>query len=197
MGMKHCGEIMIPLDRFPQLPYWFTLRQAMAELARLDEDREPHSLRLTSHRATEECPGVDDHRESRYPCSLVLVFDAQNQLLGMLRQHDILRGLKPDIVTESAQRHAERLFDVKVDPNLYKFCNGDRALNMLREQIERPIGDFARPIDLTLNYDDDLLPTIGLMIDRDIDFIPVLQDNRIAGILSMLDVLQETTRLLV
>lgn len=175
MKMKPCGEVMIPLERFPQLPYWFTLRQAMAELDR----------------------AVEDKTKLRCGCGVVLVFSAQNQLLGILRQEDILRGLKPDILAENAQRHAEKLFDVKVDPNLYKFCNGERALNLLREQIERPIGDFARPIDVMLNCDDDLLPTIGLMIDRDLDFIPVLRDNRIAGILSTLDVLQEVTKLLV
>jgi CBS domain-containing protein len=174
MAMKTCGEIMIPLDRFPQLPYWFTLRQAMAELDRMGSD----GTRLGA-------------------CGVVLVFSAQNQLLGILRQEDILRGLKPNILAEQARRHAEGFLDVPVDPNLYRFCSGDRAQNMLREQIERPIGDFVRPIEVMLHSDDDLLPTIGLMIDRDLDFIPVLRDDRVAGLLSMLDVLQQATKLLV
>jgi hypothetical protein len=175
MAMKLCGEIMIPLDRFPQLPYWFTLRQAMAELDRVgDEETRLH------------CPG-----------GVVLVFSAQNQLLGILRQADILRGLKPNILAGHAQHHAESSFAVAVDPNLYRFCDGDRALNMLREQIERPIGDFVRPIEVMLHSDDDLLPTIGLMIDRDLDFVPVLRDDRVAGLVSMLDVLQEATKLLI
>ena len=175
MGMKLCGEIMIPLDRFPQLPYWFTLRQAMAELDRAAEDPSGH------------------HR----PRGVVLVFNAQNQLLGILRQQDILRGLKPEIVAAAANHHAQKFFDIKVDPNLYKFCGGDRALSMLREQIERPIGDLVRPIEVMLNYDDDLLQSIGLMIDQDLDFIPVLRDSRIEGILTVLDVLQEATKLLI
>jgi hypothetical protein len=175
MAMKLCGEIMIPLERFPQLPYWFTLRQAMAELDR----------------------AVDDGTRTHRPCGVVLVFNAQNQLLGVLRQQDILRGLKPGILAEQANHHAHKLFDVKIDPNLYRFCGGDRALSMLREQIERPIGDFVRPIEVMLNYDDDLMQTIGLMIDQDLDFIPVLRDNRVEGILTVLDVLQEATKLLV
>jgi CBS-domain-containing membrane protein len=175
MGMKLCGEIMIPLDRFPQLPYWFTLRQAMAELDRI----------------------ADDQAGFQCACGVVLVFSAQNQLLGILRQEDILRGLKPKILAETANHHAEKPFDVRVDPNLYRFCGDDRALSMLREQVQRPIGDFVRPIEVMLNHDDDLLPTIGLMIDRDLDFIPVLRDNRIVGILSTLDVLQEATKLLI
>jgi CBS-domain-containing membrane protein len=177
MLMKLCGEIMIPLERFPQLPYWFTLRQAMAELDRVVDDV------MKRH-----CPHC--------PCRLVLVFNAQNQLLGILRQQDILRGLKPAILAGDAQRHTESLFDVKVDPNLYKFYGGHRALTMLHEQTERPIGDFARPIEVLLNYDDDLLQAVALMIDEDLDFIPVQRDNRIAGIVTVLDVLQETTKLL-
>jgi hypothetical protein len=174
MAMKSCGELMIPLDRFPQLPYWFTLRQAMAELDRMGGERS-------------RLPGAG---------GVVLVFTAENQLLGILRQEDILRGLKPDLLAEQAQRHAAGFLDVPVDPNLYRFCNSDRALHMLREQIERPIGDFARPIEVMLHCDDDLLSTIGLMIDRDLDFIPVVRDDRVAGLLGMLDVLQEATKLL-
>jgi predicted transcriptional regulator len=173
--MKLCGEIMIPLERFPQLPYWFTLRQAMAELDRIAEsDRDPCSA-----------------------CRLVLVFTAQNQLLGILRQQDILRGLKPEILAENAKRHNEKLFDVKVDPNLYRFCADTGALRRLQEQIERPISDFARPIDVMVDHDDTLLQAIGLMIDQDLDLLPVLQEDRIAGIVTMLDVLQETTKLLI
>ena len=175
MVVKLCGEIMIPLERFPQLPYWFTLRQAMAELVRVvNEETEPHR-----------------------PSGVVLVFNAQNQLLGILRQQDILRGLKPNILAKNAQRHTEGLFDVKVDPNLYRLYGGERALTMLQEQIERPVGDFARPIKVTLDRDDDLLQAIGLMMDQDLDFIPVLCDGRIAGIVTVLNVLQETTKLLI
>jgi hypothetical protein len=175
MGMKQCGEIMVALERFPQLPYWFTLRQAMAELDRT----------------------ADDEASTQCSCRVVLVFSAQNQLLGILRQQDILRGLKPNIRAENAQQHTDRLFDVQVDPNLYKFCGGTRGLRRLQEQIERPIADFARPIDAMLNYDDDLFQAIGLMIDRDLELVPVRRGNHVAGIVTMLDVLQETTKLLI
>jgi hypothetical protein len=174
MALKSCGELMIPLDRFPQLPYWFTLRHALAELDRMGGEQ----------------TGL------AHACSVVLVFTAENQLLGILRQADILRGLAPNMLAEQAQRHAAGFVEVPLDPNLYRFASGDRALNMLREQIERPIGDFARPIEVMLHSDDDLLSTIGLMIDRDLDFIPVARDDRVAGLLSMLDVLQEVTKLL-
>jgi hypothetical protein len=174
MPMILCGEIMIPLDRFPQLPYWFTLRQAMVEL-----DRLAHS------EAQLDCPS-----------RVVLVFSAQNQLLGVLRQQDILRGLKPKILAETARNHAERMFDVKVDPNLYKFYGGENAAAMLQEQVARPIGDFVRPIEAMLNYDDNLWQAIGLMIDHGLDLIPVLRDGHVAGLVTMLDVLQQTTKLL-
>jgi predicted transcriptional regulator len=175
MAMRLCGEIMIPLERFPQLPYWFTLRQAMAELDHTCADENRLAL----------------------SCRIVLVISAQNRLLGILRQQDILRGLKPALLAENATQRTDKFFDVQVDPNLYRFCGGSKALSRLQEQIERHIGDFARPIDVMLHHDDDLVQTIGLMIDRDLDLVPVLQDNKIAGIVTMLDVLQETTKLLI
>jgi len=32
METKRAGDIMIPLDEYPHIPYWFTLRQATSEL---------------------------------------------------------------------------------------------------------------------------------------------------------------------
>ena len=32
METKRAGEIMIPLEQYPHVPYWFTLRQVIAEL---------------------------------------------------------------------------------------------------------------------------------------------------------------------
>jgi predicted transcriptional regulator len=84
---------------------------------------------------------------------------------------------------------------------LYKeqkgYWHGQESIMKKMLLISWTIGDFARPIEVMLHHDDDLLQSISLMIDHDLDIIPVLRDDHIAGILTMLDVLQEITKLLI
>lgn len=74
---KKVKDLMIPLEDYPHIPYWFTLRQAMAIV------REA-SIKF----------------EGYLPRS-VLVFDEKYHLLGMLTLRDIIRGLEPSFLKES------------------------------------------------------------------------------------------------
>ena len=174
MTSKRAGEIMLPLDRFPHIPYWFTLRQAMAELN-----------------------GVGPDRNLRCPCGIVLVFSAQNQLMGMLHAHDILRGLRPRMTAGTSPNRADKPFDVEVDPNLFRFYEYERALGALPEQIERPVVDFMQALATTVSVDDDLLQAAYLMIHEGLDHVPVLQGDRIVGLVSALDALRHIATLVV
>jgi hypothetical protein len=39
METKTLGEIVLPLETFPYIPYWFTLRQALAEMEDIETTR--------------------------------------------------------------------------------------------------------------------------------------------------------------
>lgn len=76
---KKVKDLMIPLEDYPHIPYWFTLRQAMAmvrEAAIKFEGYMPRS---------------------------VLVFDEKYQLMGMLTLRDIIKGLEPRFLKETEQ----------------------------------------------------------------------------------------------
>ena len=75
---KTAADLMIPLEDYPHIPYWFTLRQAMA------------IVRETAIKF--EC-----HFELR----AVLVFDEHYQLLGILTLRDIIKGLEPRFMQET------------------------------------------------------------------------------------------------
>ncbi|MEE9418419.1 MAG: hypothetical protein V3W43_03010, partial [Desulfatiglandaceae bacterium] len=64
---KKVKDLVIPLSEYPHMPYWATLREAIAQLNVAFE---------TGHHT-------------------VLVFDEAYKLVGMLLQKDILRGLEP------------------------------------------------------------------------------------------------------
>jgi CBS domain-containing protein len=75
---KKVKDLMISLEDYPHIPYWFTLRQAMAivrEAAiKFEGGFEPRAL---------------------------LVFDEKYQLMGMLTLRDIIKGLEPKFLQET------------------------------------------------------------------------------------------------
>jgi CBS domain-containing protein len=75
---KKVRELIIPLEDYPHIPYWFTLRQAMAII------REA-SIKF----------------EGSFEPRAVLVFDEKYQLLGLLTLRDIIKGLEPRFLKET------------------------------------------------------------------------------------------------
>ena len=64
---KTVKDLVIPLSEYPHMPYWATLREAIAQL---------NVAFATGHHT-------------------VLVFDEAYKLVGMLLERDILKGLEP------------------------------------------------------------------------------------------------------
>jgi CBS domain-containing protein len=75
---KTARDLMIPLEDYPHIPYWFTLRQAMAIV------REA-AIKF----------------EGSFEPQAVLVFDEKYQLMGILTLRDIITGLEPKFLQES------------------------------------------------------------------------------------------------
>jgi len=75
---KKVKELMIPLEDYPHIPYWFTLRQAMAIV----------------REAAVKFEGSFEPRA-------VLVFDEKYQLMGILTLRDIIKGLEPRFMHET------------------------------------------------------------------------------------------------
>jgi len=76
---KKVKDLMIPLEDYPHIPYWFTLRQAMAIV----------------REAAVKFGGAFEPRA-------VLVFDEKYQLMGMLTLRDIIKGLEPRFLQETS-----------------------------------------------------------------------------------------------
>jgi CBS domain-containing protein len=75
---KNVKDLMIPLEDYPHIPYWFTLRQAMA------------IVRETAIKF-----------EGQFEPRAVLVFDEKYQLMGILTLRDIIKGLEPRFLHET------------------------------------------------------------------------------------------------
>ncbi len=75
---KKVKEVMIPVQDYPHIPEWFSLRQAVAIV----------------RESAIKFAGVFEPRA-------VLVFDEKHQLVGILTLRDILKGLEPGFLKES------------------------------------------------------------------------------------------------
>lgn len=78
-NQKKVKDLMIPLEDYPHIPYWFTLRQAIAIV----------------REATIKFEGTFEPRA-------VLVFDEKYQLMGILTLRDIIKGLEPRFLKETS-----------------------------------------------------------------------------------------------
>ena len=171
--IKKVEEVMIPLEGYPHIPYWFTIRQAIAEM-------DKHELDSCGRKSL---PRV------------VLVFDEKYQLLGMVRRRDILRGLEPKALVTKPMEYRKKLFDVKVDPNLSEMSY-EKMIKGMREQAERLVQEIMQPIRTTINHDDHLVKAIYEMVDNNVSLLPVLKEGKVVGVLRSVDVLLEVAQLL-
>ncbi|HZK13784.1 MAG TPA: CBS domain-containing protein [Desulfobaccales bacterium] len=76
---KKVKDLMISLEDFPHIPYWFTLRQAMAIV----------------REAVGKFAGAFEPRA-------LLVFDEKYQLMGILTLRNMIKGLEPSFLQETS-----------------------------------------------------------------------------------------------
>lgn len=174
MQTKRAEEFMIPLDAYPHIPYWFTLRQAVVEMEKSE---------------------LDIGGRKSLP-RVVLVFDEQYNLMGMVRRRDIMRGLEPEFLAKRPRRGSRDVFDVKVDPNLAELTF-DKLAQRFLEQAERPVSDVMVRIVATAQHDDHIMKVIYQMVDNNVSLLPVLKENQVVGVVRSVDVFHEIAKLLV
>jgi CBS domain-containing protein len=169
---RRVGDIMIPLDQYPHIPYWFTLRQAMVEMER-------------SHLEVEGKKSL---------ARTVLVFDEAYKLLGFVRRRDIMRGLEPRFLVGDSPRYREGMVGGDVDPNLFELSH-DRVVRAIRQHAERSVREVMLPVKATIEYGDHLVKAIFELVEHDLSFLPVLRDRKVVGVVRTVDVCRELAKM--
>jgi CBS domain-containing protein len=160
---KKVKELMIPLEDYPHIPYWFTIRQAMAIV------REA-AIKF----------------EGSFEPRAVLVFDEKYQLMGMLTLRDIIKGLEPRFMHETAL--------VKADPNLTVLM-GDLFGPGMREASQKPVSEIMSPIKVIIQGGDSIAKAVFVMIQENVGMMPVIQDSKVAGMIRLSDLFTEISKL--
>jgi CBS-domain-containing membrane protein len=172
MEFRQAGDFMIPLDMYPHIPYWFTLRQTIAELQSTEVERE----------GKKSLP------------RWALVFDEKYQLMGTARRRDILRGLEPEFLTSKPMEVRKNMFNVEIDSNLSELSY-DKLIEGMRKQSAKPVSDIMQPIKTTVDYGDHMIKVIYEMVDNNVSMIPVIKDNKVVGVVRSADLLSEVVRI--
>ena len=157
---KTVKDLMIPLEDYPHIPHWFTLRQAMAML---------REASVTF--------------EGQFEPLAVLIFDEKYQLMGILSLRDIIKGLQPRFLYEKIT-----LAEVEAGlPGSLRDLFGPE----MQKASQRPVSEFMKPNEASINSDDSIAKALFLMIKEKVSRLPVLQDNKLAGIIRLSDLFKE------
>jgi CBS-domain-containing membrane protein len=148
---KKVKDLVIPLSDYPHMPYWGTLREAIAQLNVAYE---------TGHHT-------------------VLVFDEAYKLVGMLLQKDMLKGLEPKFA-----KHYEDGVPILWD---------DLLESGSETQLARPIKEFMSQATATIDAEDSILKASHIMLNEDAYLLPVMEGDKLIGVVRMGDVFHEIT----
>lgn len=166
-------EIMIPLDKYPHINYNSTIREAIKMF---------HHTRLYINGKTSLTRAL-------------LVFDDANNLVGMVRRRDIMRGFQPKCFYGLCARHPKMMFEIEEDTNLLEI-SFERLKNMIFKMADSPIAEVMIKVTHTVNWDDHMIKIIYEMCDQHYSLLPVLKDGAVIGVIRTIEIMDEIRKIL-
>ncbi len=173
MGTRRVGEIMIPLEDYPHLPVWASIRETVEIFHRTELEV----------RGRKSLPRI------------VLLFDLDGSVAGSVRRRDLMRGLEPKFLVSQPLEYRQKLFNVEADPNIAELLF-DKVVKGILEQVDRPVTDIMRPIEKTIDYDDHIIKAIYEMVNNSLSILPVVRDDTVEGVIRTVDVFNELAELI-
>lgn len=109
----------------------------------------------------------------------LLVFGESYQLLGLLTWRDIVRGLSPTFPQEAC---------------LSRMSLQDFFGPTLEEKSQRPVSEVLVPIRFTIDGNAPIVQALHLMIQENVSRIPVVEADRVIGIIRLSDLFNEIAK---
>ncbi len=109
----------------------------------------------------------------------VLVFDEFYKLLGMLNCREILRVINPKFKKLSPDEVASKWNDI------INFASDN--------QFKKPIKDFISPFNIMVEASDNVLKVAYLLLQHNLDIIPVRESGKVLGVVRMHDIFHKIT----
>jgi Mg/Co/Ni transporter MgtE len=167
---KKVKEIMVKLTDYPHIPYWMSVRDAIAMM----------------HSVYDEKLGFGENR-------MVLVFDESYQLMGILRLKNLLEGIEPKFLRKDKTSQYQGLTHADY-AGLSALVEGTFS-EKCKEEAKKPVSEVMMPIKVTVDADDSVSKAAFIMLQADINLLPVMDGEKVAGVLRMSDVFNELTKI--
>jgi len=157
-------ELMIDVFEYPHIPYWFTIKQVIGVIRK-------------SLIKTEKCV---------HP-RVVLVFDEQYNLIGLVTLKEILQGLGPKFKPAEIENADLPPID---DASLISFETGMFSEGAKR-LMDKPVSDVMTPIRIFLSPEDSVVKAALLMLHHNLMVLPVLDNKKkFVGVIRMPEVFE-------
>jgi CBS domain-containing protein len=105
--------------------------------------------------------------------------------MGMLTLRDMIKGLEPKFLRTTSL--------VKMDPSLAVLM-GDHLGPDMRDASQRPVSEVMSPIQVTVDAHAPMGKALYLMIKENVGLMPVIQDNKVAGMIRLSDLFNEVAK---
>lgn len=166
MRLPTARDLMVPLEHYPHVREDCTLLEALTTMSRAH-------IRM--------------HGETSLP-RILLVFDDDEVLVGMLRRRDILKGLSPRWFFGAESRHPEDVFETDLDQNISEVL-ADKVVSRFRERSRQPVTEYVQGISGVVEGDDSLIRLVNIMVMKGYHMLPVLEDNHVVGVVRSVEVM--------
>lgn len=143
-------EIMIDIFEYPHVPYWFTLDQVIKIL----------KVFITQ-------------KESPIPF-IVLIFDEQSNLKGLVGLEEIFRGLEMGLV-ENLE---------KLDEETVNILFTEKIKDLANKQVH----EIMIPVKEFISTEDIISKAAYLIIHHKLQVLPVLENKKLVGIIRLKEI---------
>lgn len=116
---------------------------------------------------------------------VALVFKG-NKMVGTLRMRDILKGLEPEFLEQA--RGVQGFVGDRAELSVIwdtLFYEGSKAI------AEKSVTEAMEPIKAVLSPDDSIVKAAYIMINSDLLVVPVMENDKLVGIVRMIEVFDE------
>lgn len=163
---RKVGDLKMDIFDYPHMPYWFTVKQAIGIMQKL----------------------MTESGTCLYPFA-ILVFDEKYHLMGTVSMKDVLKGLEPKFLspTTRAQGYKESTESLSI---VWDTLISDKS----KELAERPVADVMVRIEGQVSSDDPITKAAYLMISQNTMLLPVIDEEKIVGMIRMKEVFEELSR---
>ena len=162
-------DVMLPPDRYPRIPGWATIREAMVALTASAVRFEDGHIMMP-----------------RY----LLVLDEEDQLVGIVSRRELVRGLLPQLrEAERSRAQIRKLVGFGGRRRLRSRFAGPRCSHARRSRAANdPVSTVMTPVKGSVRLEDSLSTVITTMLHHGIDLVPVLDGRKVAGVVLMTNI---------